>query len=359
VGKVLVAGGAGYVGSVVVRELLARNYEVVILDNLYYGKDGLRGLDGTVQVVADDIRAFDPTLLHGVDAVINLAGFSNDPTAAYNPRANYEINTNAAVHLAVLCKQHGVQRYVYASSASIYDRGLDAADADIVQDEKSAVQPEPHYHYSRSKHDAELQLLPMADEKFSVTVLRKGTVHGFSPRMRYDLAVNTFVRDAISKRVLTLHHGGEMWRPVVDVHDAARAYIACLEAPRERVSGQLFNVALQNIRISELALRMRETFRPLGIDVDLRPDYSTNTPGRCYRMSTEKIEHTLGFQPQVKIEDSIQQLFEGIHEFGHTDFDNPRYYNIRWMQQQEDLQSGELQTLEELDVMSTRSLARD
>lgn len=352
--KVMVAGGAGYVGSVLVRELLARDYDVVIVDNLYYGEEGLRGLPESAQVITEDIRALQPNILSDVDAVVNLAGFSNDPTAAFNPRANYEINTNAACHLAQMCKQHGVKRYVYASTASIYDRGLDAADADIVQDEDSEVRPEPHYHYSRSKHDAERQLLPMADDDFCVTVLRKGTVHGFSPRMRFDLVINTFVRDALSKGTLTLHHGGEMWRPVIDVHDAARAYIACLEAPREQICGQLFNISLQNIRISELALRMREAFRALGRDVDIRPDYSATTPGRCYRMSTEKIKRVLGFEPQVTIEDSVRQLVEGINEFGYSDFDNPRYYNIRWMQQQEAQQAEEAGTLEELAVMTAR-----
>lgn len=354
-GKVLVAGGAGYVGSAVVRELLDRGHDVVIVDNMYYGEEGLRGLDGRAEVIREDIRELQPSALRDVDAVINLAGFSNDPTAAFNPRANYEINTVAACRLATLCKDHGVQRYVYASSASIYDRGLHAADADIVQDEESTVRPEPHYHYSRSKHDAERQLLPMADDAFCVTVLRKGTVHGFSPRMRYDLVVNTFVRDALSKGFLTLHHGGEMWRPVIDVHDAARAYVMCVEAPREQVSGQLFNISLQNIRISELALRMRESLRGMGIDIDLRPDYSATTPGRCYRMSTEKIERVIGFVPQVTIEDSVRQLVEGINEFGYTDFDHPRYYNIRWMQQQEEQQAADTETLGEVAVMSTRA----
>jgi nucleoside-diphosphate-sugar epimerase len=333
--KVLVAGGGGYVGSVLVRELLERGYEVLVLDNLYYGDEGLRELSGKAEVIADDIRSCQPSVLQGVDAVVNLAGFSNDPTAAFNPRANYEINTAAAHHLASLCKQHGVPRYVYASSASLYDRGLHAKDADIVQDEESDVNPEPHYHYSRSKRDAERLLLPMADEDFCVTVLRKGTVHGFSPRMRYDLVVNTFVKDALSKGVLTLHHGGEMWRPVVDVHDAARAYIAVLEAPREKVSGQLFNVALQNVRVSELALRMREALYSVGVDVVIRPDYSSTTPGRCYRLSTEKIERVLDFRPQTSIEDTVVQLVKGIREYGFTDFDHARYYNIRWMEQQE------------------------
>lgn len=355
--KVLVAGGAGFVGSVLVRELIARGHKVLVLDNLYYGDEGLRDLGGEAEVVIEDIRTITPSVLQGIDAVVNLAGFSNDPTAAYNPRANYAINTDAAYSLAEMCKQLGVKRYVYASSASLYDRGLDAKDADIVQDEESTVNPEPHYHYSRSKLNAEERILPLADDDFTVTVLRKGTVHGFSPRMRYDLVVNTFAKDALSKGVLTLHYGGEMWRPVVDVHDAARAYIAVLEAPREKVSGQRFNVALQNIRVSELALRMREAFRTLGVEVEIRPDYASTTPGRCYRVSTDKIEEVLGFRAQTTIEDSVTQLFEGIRKFGYSDFDNARYYNIRWMQQQETETLAELAGEESVAAMNSRAVA--
>ncbi len=170
----------------------------------------------------------------------------------------------------------------------------------------------------------------MADRDFCPVILRKGTIYGFSPRMRYDLVVNTFVKDALSKGVLTLHYGGEMWRPLVDIRDAARAYIACLEAEEEKVRGEIFNVSFQNVRISELALRVREALRQEGIEVDIRPDYGYKGV-RSYRVSAHKIEQVLGVRPKVSIEESVVDMVEKIRRYGYIDFDNPRYYNIRWM----------------------------
>jgi len=333
--KILLVGGAGYVGAVLAEELLERGYAVKIFDRLYYGQDGLRHIRDRVELVVGDMRTAGPEVLEGVDAVINVGGLSNDPTAEYNPRANYEMNTVATQTLAASCKQQGVRRYLFASSCSIYDRGVGDDRKDMLQDESAEVTPRAAY--SRSKYEAERALLEMADRDFCPVILRKGTIYGFSPRMRYDLVVNTFVKDALSKGVLTLHYGGEMWRPLVDVRDAARAYIACLEAEEEKVRGQIFNVSFQNVRISELALRVREALRQEGVQVDIRPDYGYKGV-RSYRVSAQKIERTLGVRPQVTIEESVADMVDKIRRYGYTDFDNPKYYNIRWMRLLEEAQ---------------------
>ena len=333
--KVLVVGGAGYVGSVLTEELLERGYAVRILDRLYYGEDGLRGTRDRVHLMVGDMRALGPEVLEGVDAVINVGGLSNDPTAEYNPRANHEMNTVAPRTLAELCKQQGVHRYIFASSASIYDQGVGDDVKDVLQDELSEVHPRAAY--SRSKYDAERLLLEMADADFCPVILRKGTIFGFSPRLRYDLVVNTFVKDALAKGVLTLHYGGEMWRPLVDVRDVARAYIACLEADAEKVRGETFNVSFQNVRVSELALRVREALRRAGVEVEIRPDYSYRGI-RSYRVSAQKIERVLGVRSKVTIEESVIDLVEKILKYEYTDFDNPKYYNIRWMRLLEEAQ---------------------
>jgi nucleoside-diphosphate-sugar epimerase len=279
------------------------------------------------------MRAVAPRVLDGVDAVVNVGGLSNDPTAEYNPRANHEINTVATVALARLCKARGVRRYVMASSCSVYDRGVLDEGADVLQDETSPVAPRAPY--SLSKHEAERAVLPMADDRFCPVVLRKGTVYGHSPRMRYDLVVNTFVRDALARGRLTLHHGGEMWRPLVDVRDAALAYIALVEAADARVRGEIFNLCYQNLRISELALRVREALRGLGVEVDLRPDYHHGSV-RNYRVSGDKIGRVLDFRPKVSIEDAVTDMVQRVRTVGRTDFDDPRYYNIRWLERLED-----------------------
>jgi nucleoside-diphosphate-sugar epimerase len=279
-------------------------------------------------LVVDDMRTVDPSVLDDVDAVINLGGLSNDPTAEYNPKANYEMNTLATRGLAQLCRERGIRRYVFGSTCSVYDTGVGSDEKDILQDEETEVHPRAAY--ASSKFEAERALLQMADDTFCPVILRKGTVYGFSSRMRYDLVVNTFVRDALEKGVITLHYGGEMWRPLVDVRDAARAYIACLEAEETRVRGQIFNVAYRSTRISELAFRVREALREVGVSTEIRAEY-TYRGIRSYRVRAEKIENILRFKAVVSIEESVKDMVAKIRAFAYTDFDNPRYYNIRWM----------------------------
>src|SRR5215472_13781267 len=208
--SVLLVGGAGYVGSVLATELLERGYQVRILDRMYFGDHGLSGIRDRVEVIVGDMRSVSPALLDGVESVINVGGLSNDPTAEYNPRANHEMNTVATVQLAELCRQQGVRRFLQASSCSIYDRGVTDESRDVLLDESSDVDPQAAY--ASSKLQAEQQILPLASEKFCVVALRKATLFGFSPRMRYDLVLNTFVKDALSKGEISLHYGGEMWR---------------------------------------------------------------------------------------------------------------------------------------------------
>lgn len=325
---VLVVGGAGYVGSVLATELLERGYAVRVLDRLYFGDQGLTEVRDRVELVVGDMRVPPPGVLDGVEMVINVGGLSNDPTAEFNPKANYEMNTAASVALAEQCRQEGVRRYIYASSCSIYDRGVGDDARDVLLDETSDV--DPPGAYAGSKIAAEQQLLPMSSDSFCVSVLRKGTLFGFSPRMRYDLVVNTFVKDALSKGHISLHFGGEMWRPLADVRDAARAYVALISAPAQTINGQVFNLVYANFRISELALRVRETLRSLDIDVDIHTDYSYRGV-RNYRVSGQKLDDQVKLTPTVSIEESVRTMVQEIDKFGYRDFDNPRYYNIAWM----------------------------
>lgn len=326
--KILIVGGAGYVGAILAEELLDRGYAVKILDRLYYGEDGLRDVRDRVELVVGDMRVIDPSLLDGVDAVVNAGGLSNDPTAEYNPRANREMNTIATRRLAEMCKAEGVRRYIFASTCSIYDRGVGSGEKDVLLDEEAEVNPRAAY--SSSKHEAERILLEMTDDDFCPVILRKGTIYGFSPRMRYDLVANTFVKDALSKGYITVFYGGEMWRPLVDVRDVARAYILCLEADEEKVRGQIFNLSHSNFRISELALRVRGALGEAGVEIGLKADYSYRGV-RSYRVSTTKIERVLGFKPIISVEESVRDMVEKIPRYGCDDFDNPRYYNILWM----------------------------
>jgi nucleoside-diphosphate-sugar epimerase len=322
---ILVTGGAGYIGCVAVRQLLDKGEAVRVFDKLYFGDHGLAGVADKIDLVQGDIRQFDPAMLDGCNAVIHLAGLSNDPTAEFNPKANHEINATGTEIVAKACKARGISRFVFASTCSIYDLGFYAPD--FVRDEESEVQPRAAY--AVSNYDAERALLGMADAKFAPVILRQGTVYGWSPRMRYDLVVNTFVRDALTKGVLTVHAGGEMWRPLVDVSDVARVYIACVEAPADVVRGRIFNVVEKNYRVLELAHWVREAMKPVK-KVEIEVDYSTYKT-RSYRVSGKRIEVELGFRPLVGVKESVERMVKTVLQEGQDDLYHPRYYNIGWM----------------------------
>jgi nucleoside-diphosphate-sugar epimerase len=313
--KVLIIGGAGYIGSVLIEELLERGYAVKVFDRLYYGEVGLKDFREKIELVVGDMRQLNPSVLEGVDAVINVGGLSNDPTAEYNPKANFEMNTLATELSAKQCKKVGIRRYIFSSSCSIYDFGVTEQDRDVLVDEQMKVDPKAAYSSSKD---------------FCPVILRNGTVFGFSPRMRYDLVVNTFVKDALARGTITVFYGGEMWRPLVAVRDVARAFIACLEAEEEKIKGQVFNLVYRNFRISELALRTKETLAKLGINPQINTDYRYRGV-RNYRVSGDKINNALGVRPLISVEESVREMVEKIKEHSYTDFDNPRYYNINWM----------------------------
>jgi nucleoside-diphosphate-sugar epimerase len=247
--------------------------------------------------------------------------------AEFNPEANFAINTDATIKLAKLCKKTGIRRFTFASSGSIYDRGLMAED--ILQTEDSPVNPKAAY--SLSKYKAEQELIKLADKQFCPVIMRQGTVYGFSPRMRYDLVVNTMLKSALLNNKLIVFCGGEQWRPLVDVRDVARAHIAAIEAPGEEVCGQIFNLVYKNYRVLELAHWIRKALRETkGLDPAIEVDYSPRKD-RSYRVSGDKIKKAIGWDPKISVEESIKNMITEIDAWNYTDYLHPRYYNIEWM----------------------------
>ena len=334
--SILVIGGAGYLGSVLVEELLARGYAVTVFDRLFFGAHGLKTVSDRIRLIAGDVRCMDAAIFQDVRAVINLSGLSNDPTAEYNPEANFEMNAVATKLSGQMAKQAGIQKYIFASSCSIYDFGVIDEERDLLLNEESPV--DPHAAYAASKLAGEQELFLLADDKFAPTVLRMGTLFGFSPRMRYDLVVNTFIKDALTRGYLTLHYGGQMWRPMVEIRDAARSYIAVLEAEHNAVAGQIFNIVSENYRISELALRVREALAEKKTPVEIRTAFDY-TGVRNYRVSGKKILRTLNFKPVISVQESVKYTFDKIHEYGYTNFDRDWFYNIRWMKLLEEIKA--------------------
>jgi len=326
--KVLLVGGAGYLGSILVNELLDRGYAVRVLDRLFFGDMGIATNKDRIELIVSDMRDTSEEIFKDISTIINVGGFSNDPTAEFNPKANFEMNATATKLLAEASIKHGIKRYLFASSCSIYDLGVSPKSGDIVQDETTEVSPKASY--ALSKYTGERYLLELANESFCPVILRMGTLFGFSPRMRYDLVVNTFVKDAISKGVITMHYGGEMWRPLVDVHDAARAFISLIEADEKLVHSQIFNLVYKNLRISELALRVQNALSLVGIPVKLHADYAY-TGVRSYRVSGEKLLRTTDFQPIISVEDSVSDMVDKLKDPKYCDYEHPRYYNIKWV----------------------------
>src|SRR3989449_8619417 len=315
---ILVTGGAGYIGCVAIGQLVDKGEAARVFAKLYFGEEGLAEVGDKLDLVQGDLRTLDPAVLDGCNAVIHLAGLSNDPTAEFNPKANADINTRGTEVLADACKRRDVKRFIFASTCSIYDLGFYAPD--FLRDEDSEVRPRAAY--AVSNYDAERILLKLADENFCPVILRQGTVYGWSPRMRYDLVVNTFVRDALWKGCLTVNAGGEMWRPLIDVSDVSRVYSACVEAADEKVQGRIFNVVEKNYRILELAHWVREAFK-LTKKIEIEVDYSSYKT-RSYRVSGKRIEVELGFQPLVNVKESVERMLKMIQLNGHVDLQHPR-----------------------------------
>ncbi|MEO8538366.1 MAG: NAD(P)-dependent oxidoreductase [bacterium] len=323
--KILVTGGAGYIGSVLVPKLLERGHEVRVVDRMFWGLPHYAELPG-VELVNADVRRLPEGVFEGIDAVDHLAGFSNDPTAEFSPEANWQMNAVATDSIAELCRLAGVRRLVFGSSCSLYDG---AEDSETLLDEQAALAPRGAY--ATSKHYSEEALLRHASDDFEPVILRQATVFGRSPRMRFDLVVNAFVKDALVRQRLILHGGGRMWRPLISVNDLADAHVACLEAPSELVAGETFNAVGSNYQVRELAEVVANALVKLGKPVALE-DGPLPKIVRNYKCSGEKLRERLDLKlattPAVAVNELVDEYgMSPIEVLGH-----PRYYNIAWME---------------------------
>jgi nucleoside-diphosphate-sugar epimerase len=321
---VLVTGGAGYIGCVLTQRLLQRGHRVRVLDRLYWGRGPLAPVIDQIEIVEADVREMPVTALDGVDAVIHLAGPSNDPTAEYDPEANWQMNAVATETLARNCIDRDVERLVFASSCSLYD-GMPPG----MHDETAPIQPRGAY--ATSKRYGEEALMALADEGLCPVILRNGTVYGYSRRMRFDLVVNTFVKDALLRGRLSLHGGGWMWRPLVDVRDVSDAMIAVMEAPTDLVCGEIFNVLHSNYQIRELAMLVAGSVQLLGRSVTLQEEPAPRLT-RDYECSNTKLASRLGFQPSRSVVEAIDGILSSIDVEDKTMLTDPRFYNIRWLE---------------------------
>jgi nucleoside-diphosphate-sugar epimerase len=326
---VLVTGGGGYIGCVLTERLLHRGYRVRVLDRLYWGEEPLAALLNRIELVRADVRELPASVLDGIDAVIHLAGLSNDPTAEYDPEANWQMNALGTEELGRACAEQGIERLVFASSCSLYD-GMPPA----MHDEDAPI--EPRGAYAESKRYGEDRLLAAQAQGLDPVIVRFGTVYGHSPRMRFDLVVNTFVKDALLNGSLELHGGGWMWRPLVDVRDAADALICAMEAPTELAGGEVFNVLHSNYMIRELAMLVAGSVQLLGRQVRLT-EVEAPPRTRDYECSNAKLAARLGFIPNRSVVQAVSEMLAGLDLSDTSYLSDPRHYNIRWLESLEGL----------------------
>lgn len=320
--RVLVTGSLGYIGTVLVPMLLKEGHDVIGMDTDYYSRCTFTGAPVDVPTLKMDVRDAPTTAVRGLDAIIHLAGLSNDPLGDYNPNLTDDINFKASTRLAQLAKQAGVQRFLFASSCSNY-----GASGDQFLAEEAAFNPVTPYGVSKVRVEQELQNL--ADESFSPVFLRASTAYGLSPRIRFDLVVNNLTAWAFTTGRVYLKSDGTPWRPIVHVEDICRAYIAALQAPREAVHNQAFNVGTttENYQIRELAQMVQEIVP--GSQVDFATDAGPDK--RCYRVDCNKIARVLhGFKPQWTARRGVEQLYQAYKSIGLKleDFEGPKFMRI-------------------------------
>lgn len=317
---VLVTGGGGYIGSVLVETLLDAGHSVTVLDRFFFGREVLESVAGhpRLHIVQDDIRWCPPEVLDGIEVVMDLAALSNDPAGELDPEKTMEINYQGRVRIARLARDRGAARYILASSCSIY--GFREG---VVLDESSPTHPLTTY--AQANLLAEQDTLPLAGDGFAVTVLRQATVYGLSPRMRFDLAINGMVLGLRKTGKIPVLRDGTQWRPFVHVRDTARAFLLAMEAPVERVGGEIFNIGSdeQNVQILPLA---ETVARAVG------RDHATEWYGlpdhRSYRVCFGKARDVLGFRPSWTPEQGAREVMAALEEGRAAD--GPRTLTVAW-----------------------------
>jgi nucleoside-diphosphate-sugar epimerase len=325
--RIMVTGHRGYIGCVMVPMLLNAGHEVVGLDTGLYEKctygNGIR----EVPWIKKDVRDVEAADFKGIEAVLHLAGLSNDPLGDLDPELTYDINHLGSVHVAKKAKEAGVGRFIFSSSCSNY-----GAAGDKIIDENGEFNPVTAYGISKVR--AEKDLFQLADKAFTVTCLRSATAYGVSPRLRFDLVLNNLAAWAFTTGLVHIKSDGTPWRPIVHIEDISRAFMAVLHAPKEIVQSKGFNVGrtTENYQIRELADIIHQEIPNCRIEYaqDAGPDK------RCYRVSCDKIAQTFSeFKPVWTAREGAKQLYKAFKENGLKleEFEGPKYKRIDHIKQ--------------------------
>jgi nucleoside-diphosphate-sugar epimerase len=321
--RVLVIGGAGYIGSALLRKLLARGYKVRLLDLFMFGKEPLADMVNheNLEIIEADFRQVDKIVqaVRGMDAVVHLGGLVGDPACAVDEDLTIDINLTATRMVAEVAKGSGVKRFVFASTCSVYGA------SDEVLDERSGLNPVSLY--ARSKIASEIVLHRLADATFAPTLLRFGTIYGLSGRTRFDLVVNLLTAKAVIDGEITVF-GGDQWRPFVHVDDAALSVLKVLEAPFGVVANKTYNVGSngQNYTIQQAADIIHKLV-PAAAMISKGQDGDR----RNYRVDFSKIRNELGYDPQWTVEKGVQQVLEALRAGKVSNYKDARYSNVKYL----------------------------
>tara|TARA_B100000780_G_scaffold67096_1_gene44297 strand:+ start:4187 stop:5200 length:1014 start_codon:yes stop_codon:yes gene_type:complete len=304
--KIIVTGASGYIGSVLVPKLLKQGHEVTAVDRFFFGD--LLGEHKNLEKIKADSRTLNPEIFSGHNAVIDLVAISNDPAGEVFQEATYDINYHSRFRTASYAKENGVERYILPSSCSIYGFQEDG----LIATESSPTNPLTHY--AKANEMAEKKILPLADDKFCVTVLRQATVYGFSPRMRFDLAINGMTYGAWKNRKLPLMRDGDQWRPMIHVEDTSDAIIFMLDQRVEEINKEIFNSGSPDncYQLKPLAERVAKA---VGEDVVI--EWYGDKDIRSYNVSFEKIR-SLGFYAKHQAEYGVNEILTKL-ESGELD----------------------------------------
>jgi nucleoside-diphosphate-sugar epimerase len=325
--RVLLTGNEGYIGSILVPWLWARNHDVVGLDSGLFRECTVRSTGRAIPTIRKDLRDVELRDLDGVEAVIHLAGLSNDPLGNLNPSLTFQINHEATVRLAELAKRAGVRRFLYASTCSVY-----GAACDDLLDEDSPLNPVTPY--AESKTRCEMDLRRLADRAFCPVYLRAATAYGVSPPLRFDLVVNNLVAWAATTGRVHLKSLGTSWRPLVHVQDIALAYATLLHAPEAKAHNQAFNIGRteENYRIADVAEIVRRAVPDTYIEfaADASRDF------RNYRVSCDRIARELPeYEARWTVSYGVQEVYRAIAntDLSSNHFEGPRYNRIAYLKQ--------------------------
>ena len=302
-GKVVVTGAGGYIGTQLVRDLVAAGNEVLAIDRFFFGEEPISEFKNNknIKILKKDIRDIDEHDLKNYDAVCDLACLSNDPAGEIDPKLTFQINRDGRIHVAKIAKKAGVKKYILSSSCSVYGQGEEEQ-----LSEKSATNPISVY--AKSTLEAEQENLSLNDNDFSVTALRNATVFGLSTRMRFDLVVNLMTLTAFQKNRIIVMGGGLQWRPLVHLSDVSKAFITVIKAENKKVSGEVFNIGFDNFQIKNLAYLVREQLS-MNIEIDLAPD---DADKRDYNVLFDKAFNQIGFKATTDVSEGISEIYKAL-----------------------------------------------